>query len=111
MAPRKPVKPNRINENKTESKAEVKKELKKEPKRNTSSSTGDEKGFFASVKEFVFDERTRFVAGILILLAVLYVALAFISYFFTGAADQSKLDLPMSELRQMRYEIQNLDIS
>ncbi|MDX9920019.1 MAG: DNA translocase FtsK 4TM domain-containing protein [Paludibacter sp.] len=107
MAPRKPVKPNRINENKTESKAEVKKDIKKEPKKNTGTSTGDEKGFFAAIKEFVFDERTRFVAGILMLLGVLYVAMAFISYFFTGAADQSKLDLPMSELRQMRYEIHN----
>ena len=73
---------NRINENKTESKAEVKKDIKKEPKKNTGTSTGDEKGFFAAIKEFVFDERTRFVAGILMLLGVLYVAMAFISYFF-----------------------------
>jgi S-DNA-T family DNA segregation ATPase FtsK/SpoIIIE len=33
--------------------------------------------------------------------------LAFVSYFFTGAADQSKMDLPLSEIKQMRNEIQN----
>lgn len=107
MAPKKPVKPNRINENKTESKAEVKKEIKKEPKKNSDIPSGNEKSTFVAIKEFITDERTRFVVGILVLLAVLYVAMAFISYFFTGAADQSKLDLPMSELREMRYEIHN----
>ncbi|MBN2766601.1 MAG: DNA translocase FtsK [Paludibacteraceae bacterium] len=107
MAPRKPVKPGRINESKTENRSEIKNDLKREPKKTVNSNTENTKSFWAAFKEFVTDERTRFVAGVLVILAVLYVALAFVSYFFTGAADQSKLDLPLSELRGLRYEIRN----
>lgn len=40
---------------------------------------------------FIHDERTHFILGLLLLLAVSYVALAFISFFYTGANDQGKL--------------------
>jgi S-DNA-T family DNA segregation ATPase FtsK/SpoIIIE len=38
------------------------------------------------------DERTRFIAGLIIIVGVLYVGLAMISFFYTGAADQSKIE-------------------
>jgi len=103
MAPRKPIKP----ASKAESKAEPKKEIKSEPKKQAEKPKSNEPGLWDSIKSFFVDERTRFIAGILLLLGVLYLTLAFISYFFTGAADQSKMDLPFGELRQLRTEIQN----
>lgn len=39
------------------------------------------------------DERFRFILGLSLSLFTIYLALAFISFFFTGGADQSKLDL------------------
>ncbi len=59
------------------------------------------------IRSFVCDERTRFIVGLFVLLAVFYVLLSFLSYFFTGAADQSKLGLPWEQLKAMRTEIQN----
>jgi S-DNA-T family DNA segregation ATPase FtsK/SpoIIIE len=103
MAPRKPIKPTSKAETKTESKNEFRSE---NPKKNKPA-THNHSAFFQDVKAFVTDERTRFVMGVLLLLGVLYLSLAFVSYFFTGAADQSKLDLPMDELRDMRADIQN----
>ncbi len=43
-------------------------------------------------------EKLKFVFGVLVLLIAAYLLIAFISYLFFGAADQSKLDLPWSEL-------------
>ena len=103
MAPRKPIKP----ASKAESKAESKKEIKAEPRKQAEKPKSNEPGLVDNIKSFIVDERTRFIAGILLLLGVLYLTLAFISYFFTGAADQSKMDLPFGELRQLRTEIQN----
>lgn len=99
MAPRKPIKPT----SKTESKGEIRSETKKRQEKTKS----NEPGLWDKTKAFVTDERIRFIAGILLLIGVLYLLLAFISYFFTGAADQSKMDLPFGELRQLRTEIQN----
>jgi len=47
---------------------------------------------------FFKDEKFRFIIGILVLLIAAYLLIAFISYLFYGAADQSKLDLKWSEL-------------
>jgi len=99
MAPRKPIKPT--------SKTESKRELKSGNKKREEKTKSNEPGFWDKARSFVTDERLRFIAGILLLIGVLYFLLAFISYFFTGAADQSKMDLPFSELRQLRTEIQN----
>jgi S-DNA-T family DNA segregation ATPase FtsK/SpoIIIE len=48
-----------------------------------------------------------FIIGLLLLLIVVYLLFAFTSYFFTGAADQSKLNLPWEELKEMRTQIRN----
>lgn len=47
---------------------------------------------------FFKNEKFRFILGILVLLVAAYLLIAFISYLFYGAADQSKLDLKWSEL-------------
>jgi DNA segregation ATPase FtsK/SpoIIIE, S-DNA-T family len=109
MAPRKPTKPG--------SKPEIKAETKSEPRsvskpqkpveKPRTSSDGNETGFFQVLKSFFIDERTRFVVGILLFLGIVYLSIAFISYFFTGAVDQDKMDLGWNELQGMRTEIQN----
>ncbi len=47
---------------------------------------------------FFKNEKFRFILGIMVLLVAAYLLIAFISYLFYGAADQSKLDLKWSEL-------------
>ncbi|NOU58962.1 FtsK/SpoIIIE family DNA translocase [Marinifilum caeruleilacunae] len=51
-----------------------------------------------SKPKFLTDERTRFILGITLSLFTLYTSLAFVSFFFTGGADQSKLDIKWLEL-------------
>ena len=98
MAPKRPTKPT----SKTTSKYdEVRYTAAK------SKTTQNEIGIWSQIKLFLTDERTRFVVGFILLLSMLYIILAFISYFFTGAADQSKMDIPFLELRTHREEIQN----
>ena len=63
--------------------------------------------FFLKVKEIFVDERTKFVIGLFLFIIVIYITLSFLSYFFTGAADQSKLDVPWNELKLIRTQIQN----
>ncbi|MGZ2368269.1 DNA translocase FtsK 4TM domain-containing protein [Ancylomarina sp. YFZ004] len=47
---------------------------------------------------FLLDERIRFILGISSSLFTIYLGLAFVSFFFTGGADQSKLDIQLLEL-------------
>ncbi|WP_372642994.1 DNA translocase FtsK 4TM domain-containing protein [Ancylomarina sp.] len=47
---------------------------------------------------FLADERIRFILGISSSLFTIYLGLAFVSFFFTGGADQSKLDIQFLEL-------------
>ncbi|SHF74442.1 DNA segregation ATPase FtsK/SpoIIIE, S-DNA-T family [Mariniphaga anaerophila] len=47
---------------------------------------------------FFLNEKFRFILGIFILLISAYLLIAFISFLFFGAADQSKLDLSWKEL-------------
>lgn len=57
---------------------------------------------------FFKNERTQFVLGLLVLLFSVYLFFAFLSFFFTGDADQSKLDnVRFSELRQAQNGIEN----
>ena len=51
-----------------------------------------------SAPKFLSDERTRFLLGIGFSLLTIYIGLAFVSFFFTGGADQSKLDIKWLEL-------------
>ena len=55
--------------------------------------------WIAAFKSFLGNERTRFVTGLIIFIITIYVGLALISFFFTGAADQSKIEnVPLMEL-------------
>lgn len=47
---------------------------------------------------FFMNEKFRFILGLIILIVALYFLLAFISFLFYGAADQSKLDLKLKDL-------------
>ena len=93
MAPKKPVK----NSGRTTSGKADKKTDKK----------SSDNAFGRKALNFFSDERTHFIVGFLLLLVMLYLLLAFVSYFFTGAADQSKIDLSWNELHDKRTLIQN----
>jgi len=99
MAPKKPIK--------TSPKPEYKPEQKIEQKSVKTSKSSNEPSFGVKFMLFIKDERTRFIAGLGLLLGVLFLFMAFVSFFFTGATDQSKMDLSWSEMQQMRGEIQN----
>jgi len=47
---------------------------------------------------FFRNEKLRFVIGLIIFLIAVYMLVAFISFLFYGAADQSKLDLKLKDL-------------
>lgn len=49
-------------------------------------------GKFAVLKMFLTSERTRFITGLIIAIITIYIGLSLISFFFTGAADQSKIE-------------------
>lgn len=60
-------------------------------------------------KPFYKNEKFRFIVGLLVLLISAYLLIAFISFLFFGAADQSKLDLPWKELvMNSDIKVQNL---
>lgn len=99
MAPKKPIK--------TSPKPEYRPEQKADQRTIKQTKSSNEPGFAIKFMLFLKDERTRVIAGIGLLIAVLFLFLAFVSYFFTGAVDQSKMDLSWSEMQQMRTEIQN----
>jgi S-DNA-T family DNA segregation ATPase FtsK/SpoIIIE len=103
MAPRKPIKPSQ----KPESKQEFKNITTTENKTSSQRNNNDNASFWKGLINFFKDDRTHFVAGIFVIIIVLYFTLAFVSYFFTGAADQSKMDLPFAEVIQLRVDIQN----
>ena len=53
---------------------------------------------FKGIRNFFTSERTRFITGLVISIVTIYVGLALISFFFTGGADQSKIEnIPLSE--------------
>ncbi|MDR0811952.1 MAG: DNA translocase FtsK [Paludibacter sp.] len=89
MAPRKPVKSTYTAPAKT----------KKSEKSDVS--------FFQSVKNFFCSEKTHTVTAIILIIIVLYLFFAFLSYFLTGASDQNLMDLSFGEMQKQRNEIHN----
>ncbi len=51
-----------------------------------------EEGRLNGFKAFFTNERTLFVAGLILAIVAIYIGLALISFFFTGAADQSRIE-------------------
>ncbi len=73
-------------------------------KQNNVSNVGKIQG----IKSFFSNERTRFVSGLILMILTLYICLALISFFFTGAADQSKIEnVPVADLVANRGSVAN----
>ena len=60
------------------------------------------------IRLFWQNDTTRFVTGLSLFMVAAYLAISFISFFFTGASDQSKLEnLSFSELSSIKNQITN----
>ena len=68
----------------------------------------ENKGHFAKTIQFLQSERTHYITGLIILVTGLFLFVSFLSFFFTGDLDQSKLaHLPFSQLTDVKKELQN----
>jgi S-DNA-T family DNA segregation ATPase FtsK/SpoIIIE len=77
-------------------------------KKNKTRRRTDGDGWFDAVKAFLSNERTRFISGLLISLLTLYLSLAVLSFFFAGAADQSKIEnVPLNSLVNNKIAVDN----
>lgn len=62
----------------------------------------------ALARDFLQSERTRFISGLVLSIFTVYIGLSLISFFFTGAADQSKIEnVPLSDLVINRGSVEN----
>jgi S-DNA-T family DNA segregation ATPase FtsK/SpoIIIE len=61
-------------------------------KKNNPKKNANEEGFYSALKTFLTNERTRYITGLLLSIFAVYTCLALLSFFFTGAADQSKIE-------------------
>lgn len=74
----------------------------------TKQNNNNEPGKFAMMKMFFTNERTRFITGLVIAIIIIYIGLALISFFFTGGADQSKIEnVPLADLLTNRGSVEN----
>ncbi len=82
---------------------------KKEKEAGTNSQkSAEKKGFFSRIHSFFKDERTRIVTGLLLIIVCMYVLLGFISFFFTGYEDQSRLQsADPGTMLELKSEIKN----
>jgi len=77
------------------------KKIKKPVKAATPSKTRGIVSFFKS-------NQFKFTFGLFLMILSGYMAVAFISYIFSGAADQSKLDLPFMDFLDPSVQVQNI---
>ncbi|MDR1919096.1 MAG: DNA translocase FtsK 4TM domain-containing protein, partial [Tannerellaceae bacterium] len=64
--------------------------------------------FYANLKVFLSSERTHFISGLVLFIFAIYVGLALVSFFFTGAADQSKIEnVSLSKLVFYKQSVEN----
>lgn len=77
-------------------------------KKSEKTAYNNEESFFTRLSLFFKSEQTHFVIGLCFALFGVYLMLAFISFFFTGAADQSRLEnLSFGDLSSVKNEITN----
>ncbi|MDR0748668.1 MAG: DNA translocase FtsK [Tannerellaceae bacterium] len=77
-------------------------------KTNNTRKNNREESTLTLIKNFLTNERTRFISGLILSILTVYTALALISFFFTGAADQSKIEnLPLSSLAVYKGSVNN----
>ena len=61
-----------------------------------------------AVKSFFSNERSRFITGLLFSILTIYIGLALISFIFTGAADQSRIEnVPITDLLINQGSVEN----
>lgn len=73
-------------------------------KQNNSGGESKIRTFF----NFFTNERTRFIIGLILCFITIYIGLALLSFFFTGAADQSKIEnVPLTDLVINRGAVDN----
>lgn len=79
------------------------KKRKEKKVKNSSGRSG-----FQGIKHIFQDERLSFAIGILLVVVAIYLTLAFVSYFTTGAADQSLIEDPREgEVLNQNHEFTN----
>lgn len=78
-------------------------------KNNTTKQSNSEgSGKINAIKSFFTNERTRFITGLILSIVTIYIGLALISFFFTGGADQSKIEnVPLADLVINRGAVDN----
>ena len=79
-------------------------------KNSKTHSDKSEKGFLEAIgiSNIFHNERLNFVIGVILFLASIYMALSFISFFSTGAADQSMIEeLRENEMLNQNHEFMN----
>ena len=64
--------------------------------------------WWQQIRTFFLDPRTRVIAGVVLLALAVFLLVAYISFFFTGTADQSLLDMSRADRREHRGEIRNI---
>ena len=77
-------------------------------KTTTTKPTDKQEGRLTKLKAFFSNERTRFISGLILSILTIYVGLALLSFFFTGGADQSKIEnVPLGDLLINRGSVEN----
>lgn len=77
-------------------------------KTTTTKPTDTKESRLTKLKAFFSNERTRFISGLILSILTIYVGLALISFFFTGGADQSKIEnVPLGDLLINRGSVEN----
>ncbi len=77
-------------------------------KTTTKQMTTDKTSWFKAIKQFMTCERTRFITGLVVFIGTIYIGLALVSFFFSGAADQSKIEnVPLQDLLINRGSVEN----
>ncbi|WP_280743770.1 MULTISPECIES: DNA translocase FtsK [unclassified Parabacteroides] len=77
-------------------------------KGSSSKKYNKEEGVFTLSRSFLTNERTRFILGLIVSFLTIYIGLALISFFFTGAADQSSIEnLPVRDLVLSKGSVKN----
>ncbi len=84
-----------------------KRENQQEEAWQNNSQTVEKPSVWQNICTFCKDERVHFAVGIILACFALYTIIAFVSFFFTGKADFSILELPNTEQVNIRHSIRN----
>ena len=86
----------------------VNKQIMAKKRKEKKVKNSSERSGFLGIKHIFQDERLSFAIGILLVVVAIYLTLAFVSYFTTGAADQSLIEDPREgEVLNQNHEFTN----